>query len=195
MKKFLEISKAPLIVGGLAALAFAVDSLIAPLLYAGAFHFVWIAFMTWTITTSMGWQDKARLLIGNIIGFLFALGIIWFGGLFAANIGAISIALVIAVFFFSGVPMYFVGLKKYWINSVPGIFMGIFLVFSNLGVGAAPDTVANAFQMLGIILLYSFIGCICSLASGYLIGKWKGKKLPEVDNAAPLKVEAAHEVK
>jgi hypothetical protein len=179
-KKFYEISKAPIVIGAIAAILFCIDSVLAKYiwsLYDDALGrgFMWVAFVGWTISFGMKNNERIRMWLGHIIGFLAAVGIIYFGQLFSASAIGIGIAAVIGVFLFNCLIMYFDNLKKFWLNSIAGIFMGIFLTFSGLGVGLGADTWANAGMTLGIILFYSLLGCVCAFFSVFFIGKWKVK--------------------
>jgi len=172
MKKFYELSKAPIVIGTIAALLYITDSLISGAIDLGR-GFMWVAFIAWTISFNLNTKDKAKMWIGHIIGFAAAVGMIYFGRIFDSSIFGIGIAAVIGVFIFNALVMYFENLKKFWLNSITGIFMGIFLTFSELGVELSPDTWGNAFTLLGIIMLYSLLGAICAFFSVYFIGKWK----------------------
>ena len=181
MKKFYELSKAPIIIGTIAALLFCVDSVFSKYvlsLYDTSFErgFMWVAFVTWTISFAMKNEDRVKMWIGHLIGFGAAVGMIYFGQIFSANIIGIGIASVIGVFLFNALAMYFENFKKFWLNSIIGIFVGIFLTFSGLGVNLGVDSLANAGMMLGIIMLYSLLGCVCAFLSVFFINKWKNKQ-------------------
>ena len=97
MKKFLELSKMPLIVAITAAVIYCLDALIAPNIVEGA-TFLWIAFVAWTVSTGMNFKDMIKMLIGVVVGFLFAVGMIYFGQLFDTQVVGISIAGLIGIF-------------------------------------------------------------------------------------------------
>jgi len=187
MKKFLEISKTPLIIGTLVAILFCIDAVLTHFvwtLYDGIDRgFLWVAFVAWTISFGMKNEDRIRMWLGHTIGFLAAVGMIYFGGLFDITVIGIGLAAVIGVFLINSAVMYFAHLKKFWLNSITGIFMGLFLTFSGLGVGLGPDTWANAGMTLGLILLYSAFGCVCAFLSVYLMGKWNKKETPKKADA------------
>ena len=189
MKKFFEISKMPLITAFLAGILFCVDALIAPNIVAGS-SFLWVAFISWTITTPFTLKEKAKALIGVVIGFLFAVGMFYFGQLFSASVIGISIASLLGVIVFNFIIMYFDNFKKVWLNSISGIFMGVGLVFSGLGVGLSPNTWANAGIMLGVIVLYPILGMICAFSSGWLINAWtKPKKFSSENDEKTRKID------
>ena len=174
MKKFLELSKMPLIVAITAAVIYCLDALIAPNIVEGA-TFLWIAFVAWTVSTGMNFKDMIKMLIGVVVGFLFAVGMIYFGQLFDTQVVGISIAGLIGIFVTNFIIMYFENFKKLWLNSLAGIFIGIAMTFSGLGVGMSPNSFANAGIMIGTILLYCIIGMACSFITIFLYGKWKKK--------------------
>jgi len=175
MKKFYEISKTPLIVGIVAAVVFSIDSILKKYLWIEFdvdAHFVWITFLVWAVAFGMKNHERIRFLIGVVIGFLGAVFMIHFGGIFDASVLGIGIAMVIGVFIFSTVVMYFDHLKKFWMNSITGIFFGAPLTFSGLGVALAPMTFCDAGLMFAIMMTYAVFGCLCALACVYLMGKW-----------------------
>lgn len=185
LKKFLEMSKSPLIVASIVALLYIVDGLLVQAMGVGVGKgFIWVAFAAWTISFGMTNKQRVKMWIGHFIGFGLAVAMVYFGQIFGTKLVGISIAGVIAVFLFNMLAMYFENLKKFWLDSVTGIFMGIFLTFSGLGISLNVETAGNAFTLLGIIMLYSLLGCICAFCSVWLINKWK-KKPPEVIKEKP----------
>jgi len=167
-----ELSKAPIVVGLIASVLYIVDGLLSQAIDLGR-GFMWVAFVAWTISFSMNTKDKVKLWIGHWVGFLAAVGMIYFSQIFDVGVLGIGIAGVIGVFLFNALVMYFDNFKKFWLDSITGIFMGIFLTFSGLGVGLSPDSWGNASMLFGILLLYSLIGCVCAFLSVYFINKWK----------------------
>jgi len=168
------MSKPPLVVATIAAILYIVDNLISGAIDLGR-GFMWVAFVAWTISFGMSNTDRVKMWIGHVIGFLAAVGMIYFGQIFDTSVIGIGIAAVIGVFLFNGLAMYFDNLKKFWLSSITGIFMGIFLTFSGLGVGLSPDTWGNAGTLFGILMLYSVLGTICAFFSVFFITRWKRK--------------------
>ena len=71
--------------------------------------------------------------------------------------------------------------KKIWTNSVTGVFAGIFLTFSGLGIGMSPTAdVKTCFLMLAIIVVYAILGMICGFFSIYFTNK-ANKKLESLE--------------
>lgn len=56
-------------------------------------------------------------------------------------------------------------------SMVPGIFFGIGLTFSGLGVGLVPNSIENALIILGIMLAFSIIG---------MFAAWLTEKLQKI---------------
>ena len=134
MKKFWEISKKPLKIAIIASILYIIDALIGGLLYKGG-SFVWVAFAFWTVFFTSSITDRIKALIGAIIGFFAAIIMMLITNSFTLNIGTISISCLLGVFLVNFAVMY---LEKSWTNSISGVFVGIFLTFSGLGVGLKP---------------------------------------------------------
>ena len=182
-KTFLEISKPPLIVAIIAVLLYVVDGFIAYGLDLGG-RFMWVAFAAWTISFGKGHFDKIRMFIGNIVGFTIAVGMMALSSVNSPGVMGVTIMGVLAIFLFNFIAMYFPHFKKLWLCSITGIFMGIFLTFTGLGIGLRPLTgAANTFTVLGVILLYSVLGYICAFFSVYFINKWKKKEPAQITSS------------
>ena len=158
----------------IASILYIVDNFISRGIDLGR-GFMWVAFVAWTISFGMSNIDRVKMWIGHVIGFGAAVGMIYFGQIFGTTVAGVGIVAVIGVFLFNGLVMYFDNFKKLWLSSVTGIFMGIFLTFSGLGVGLSPDTWANAGTLFGILMLYSVLGTACAFLSVFFISKWKRK--------------------
>lgn len=175
MKIFLKFFAIPLAIAVIASVLFIIDSIIAPKIVAGA-SFMWVAFAVWTIFYSASWQERVKGLLGIIIGFLAAVIMNLITKSFSLNLLTISISTLLGVFLVNGIVMLFDNAKKIWLNSLSGIFAGIFLTFSGLGQGLSPvASVKEAFIMLGIIVLYSIFGMICGYFSILITKKSKQK--------------------
>lgn len=112
MKKFYELSKAPIIIGAISAILFCVDSVLAK--YVWTLYdvklgrgFLWVAFVAWTISFGMKNADRVKMWTGHPIGFGAAVGMIYFGQIFSANVFGIGIAAAIGVFLLVIILMYF----------------------------------------------------------------------------------------
>lgn len=171
MSKAWKYLKMPLVVGIIASCIYIIDNFLGNLLVSGG-SFMWVAFVSWTIFYGVSLNDRIKALIGNVIGFLFGLLMFHSSSFFGGSVLGISISGLLFVFLANGAMMLFPYFKKVWMDSISGIFMGVFLTFSGLGVSLYPSTVSNAFLQLSIILIYSILGLIAGLLCTYF-GKEK----------------------
>lgn len=172
MKKFFEYSKLPIIVGITAAILYCIDSLIAPSISFGA-SFMWIAFLAWTLTSGLKLKEMFIIWLGLPIGFVFAVFMIYFSQTFELSLLNISIAGVIGTLIANFIMMYFSNLKDVWGKLLSGIFLGVALSFSGIGISLSPNTIENSFILLGTILLYCTFGMLCAFITSYLHSIWK----------------------
>lgn len=171
MNKVWKYLKMPLIVGIIASCIYVIDNFLGNALVKGG-SFMWVAFVSWTIFYGVSFSERIKALIGNIVGFLFGLLMFHSSSFFNGSILGISISGLLFVFLANGAMMFFPHFKKVWLNSISGIFMGVFITFSGLGVSLYPSTVSNSFLQLGIILIYSTLGLIAGFLCTYF-GKEK----------------------
>ena len=174
MNKFIKISITPLVVGVIAGTLVFTDSLIAPLFIAGA-SFTWIAFVNWTVFFGASNIERLKAIPGYIIGFLAANAIIIIGdnlsNIVDFKLINISIMTVLAVFIVNFIVMYFDKAKKLFLNSIPGIFVGIAMTFS----GAGQQLAANNMSLLLIIIVYGILGLLCGLGTNFFVKKLNTK--------------------
>ena len=175
VKKVWKYLKMPVIVGVIASIIYIIDAFLGSALVESG-SFMWVAFVSWTIFYGVSLSERIKALIGNVIGFLFGLLMFHSSSFFQGSIFGISIAGLLFVFLANGAMMAFPHFKKVWLNSISGIFMGVFLTFSGLGVSLYPTTVSNAFLQLAIILIYSAFGLI----AGFLCTYFSKEKTKEV---------------
>jgi len=177
MNKVWKYLKMPLIVGIIASCIYIIDNFLGNALVEGG-SFMWVAFVSWTIFYGVSFSERIKALIGNLIGFLFGLLMFHSSSFFGGSILGISISGLLFVFLANGAMMFFPNFKKLWLNSISGIFMGVFLTFSGLGVSLYPATLQNALLQLAIILIYSTIGLIAGFLCVYF-GKDKSSNQPK----------------
>lgn len=159
MNKTWNYLKMPLVVGLIASIIYIIDSFLGKVLVDGA-SFMWVAFVSWTIFYGVDLTDRIKALIGNVIGFLFGVLMFHSSSFFEGSILGISISGLLFVFIANGAMMAFPNFKKVWLDSISGIFMGVFLTFSGLGVSLYPTSITSALLQLAIILIYSCFGLI-----------------------------------
>ena len=165
MKKFLEISKKPLVVGLVASVLYLIDALIGGFFIENG-SFMWVAFAFWTVFFGATVKDRIKAFIGTIIGFVSAVVMMLITSSFNLNISTISISCLLGVFVVNFLVMYFEKTEKFWLNSISGIFVGIMLTFSGFGVGLNPlNSFNEALTMLAILLTYAVLGLLCGFFS------------------------------
>ena len=165
MKKFLQISRKPLVIGIVASILYIIDALIGGLLVDGG-SFMWVAFAVWTVFFGVSIKDRIKALIGIFVGYLCAILMMLITSSFTANVHTISISCLLGVFVVNMGVMYFEHAGKLWLDSISGIFVGIMLTFSGLGKGLSPLTsFCEAMTMLAVIAIYSVLGLICGYCS------------------------------
>ena len=174
MNKTWKYLKMPVIVGSIASVIYIIDNFLGKALVDGG-SFMWVSFVSWTIFYGVSLNERIKALIGNIIGFLFGLLMWHSSSFFPGSIFGISIAGLLFVFIANGAMMFFPYFKKFWLDSISGIFMGVFLTFSGLGVRLYPNNINDAFLQIAIILIYSLFGLIAGFLCTYF-GKDKSKK-------------------
>lgn len=173
MKVFLKWFAVPLLIATIASVLYVIDALIGGLFVDGG-SFMWVAFAIWTIFYGASIKDRIKGFIGILIGFLSGILMMAITNSFSVNIGTISISCLLGVFVVNGLVMLLDKTEKVWLNSVTGVFAGIFLTFSNLGVGLSPlASVESAFTMLAIIAVYAVFGMICGFFSIFGTAKIK----------------------
>ena len=165
----------PIVVAVIASLLYLIDALIGGLFVKGG-SFMWVGFVFWTVFATASLKERVKALIGVVIGFASAVAMMAITSSFTLNLGTISISCLLGVFLVNGAIMLFENGEKVWINSLSGIFCGIFLSFSGLGVRLNPlASCSSAFTMLGIMLVYGVLGLACGWANGYFVKLWKSK--------------------
>lgn len=191
MKTYLKYFAIPMLIAVIASALYLVDALIGGVFISGG-AFMWVGFAIWTIFYGAKMVDRIKGLIGIVVGFVAAVVMMLITGSFSANIYTISISCLIGVFVVNFAVMMLDHAGKVWLNSITGVFAGIFLTFSGFGIGLSPVTsVSNGFLMLGILVTYSILGMTCGFLSIYFSGKIK-TKLKELEGK---KNEVTEEIK
>ncbi|MBO5394666.1 MAG: hypothetical protein J6A28_02035 [Clostridia bacterium] len=168
MKIFLKWFAYPLLIATLASIAFVCDAIIGSVI-AGA-SFLWVAFIVWTVFFVAKFKDRVKGLLGILIGFAIASGMMLITSSFTANLWVISVSALLGVFVGNFAAMHFEKADKFWLSSVSGIFVGMSLSFSGLGIGMSPmNGASEAFLMLGIIMIYAVLGLTLGFFS--MLGK------------------------
>ena len=163
--KFWEFIKKPLRIAVIATVLVLIDMLIGRLFVKGA-SFTWVAFVFWTVFFTSSIKDRIKALIGTLIGIASAILMMFITKSFNVSIYVISISTLLGVFVVNFLVMLMEKTKKIWTNSISGMFVGIALTFSGLGVGLNPINNGKDFSiMLAIIVCYAVLGLICGFFS------------------------------
>lgn len=169
-----ELNKKALTIGVIAAILVLLDGIITQIIKIEG-SFVWVAFVSWTVFFGATLNERIRAVPGYVIGFLLAIAIINLGNFFNTFIGIKILGVALSSILATGVVnwacMYFEKLEKLYLNSISGIFVGIALTFSGLGVGLSTANMNDALMMILIIMVYSVLG----LLSGYMTLKITSK--------------------
>lgn len=175
MKVFCKWFAIPLLIAVIASILYVIDALVAGIFVEGA-SFMWVAFAIWTIFYGVTIKDRIKGFIGVMVGFLAAIVMMLITNSFALNIGTISISCLIGVFVVNIVVMFMDKADKVWLNSVSGVFAGIFLTFSGFGVGLSPVvSISDSLLMAGILAVYTILGLICGFFSIWVSAKIKNR--------------------
>ena len=165
MRKLFQISKKPLVIGVIASLLYIIDAFVGRLFVDGA-SFMWVGFAFWTVFFGVSIEERIRGFIGTIIGFFAAVIMMFITSSFTLNIATVSISCLLGVFVVNYLVMYFEHTKKFWTNSITGIFVGIMLTFSGFGIGMNPiRSFDEGAIMLAILAVYAVLGLLCGYFS------------------------------
>ena len=170
-----ELFKKAFVISIIAGLLVIFDGIITYLMgWSGSY--VWVSFISWTVFFGATLDERILAIPGYVVGFILAVTIMNLGnfleGIINLKIIGIAISSVFATVVINFISIYFEKLKKFYLNSINGIFVGIALTFSTLGVGLQPNTLNNSITMILIILLYGILG----LLSGFFTLKFTSKK-------------------
>lgn len=169
-----EILRKSIVIGIIAGILVLCDGIIARSLNQPG-SFTWIAFVSWTVFFGETTKERLKAIVGYILGFLAAVAIMKLGALFSVipfNVFGVAIGSILATMIINFACIQLEGIKKYFPISISGIFVGIAMTFSGLGVDLTIDTFENSILMLFIIIIYGILG----LLSGWATLKFGTKK-------------------
>ena len=160
-----KITRKAIIIAIIAGILVLCDGIIAKLLNQTS-SFTWVAFVSWTVFFGATTKERLKAVLGYILGFLSAVAIIKLGNLFSGiNTLYIAFGSILATMIINFVIMQLENVEKYFPISISGIFVGIAMTFSGLGVGLTIDTLENSILMLAIIMIYGILGLLCGWAT------------------------------
>ena len=169
-----EITKKAIVIGIIAGILVLCDGIIANLLNQSS-SFTWVAFVSWTVFFADSIKERLKAIVGYVIGFLLAIAIMKLGnllGIIQINILGVTLGSILATALINFGCIELENLKKYFPISVSGMFVGIAMTFSGLGIGLSPNNIENSIMMLLIIVIYGILG----LLSGWATLKFTAKK-------------------
>lgn len=171
----MNITRKAIVIAIIAGLLVLCDGVIAKLLGQTG-SFTWVAFVSWTVFFGEKTKERLKAIVGYIIGFFSAVAIIELGNLLSVIdfkvFGIVAIGSIMATMLINYLCIELERVGKVFPISVSGIFVGIAMTFSGLGVGLSPSNLENSLIMLAIIVIYGILG----LLSGWATLKFGTKK-------------------
>lgn len=163
-----KISKKALITAIVAGVLVLCDGIITKIFNQTA-SFTWIAFISWTVFWRATTKERLKAVLGYLIGFIAAAIIIKLGSALAGiNTLYIAFGSILASFIINFLVMELENIEKYFPISFSGIFVGMSITFSGLGIGATINTIESSLFILAIIVIYGVLGLI----SGWTTSKF-----------------------
>lgn len=160
-----KITRKALVIGIIAGILVLLDGLITRLLGQTG-SFTWVAFVSWTVFFGETINGRLKAILGYIIGFIAAVVIMRLGNWFSfMNIGIVAFGSILVTMIINYLSIELERVEKKVPYSVSGIFVGIAMTFSGLGIGIAPNTLTNSVLMLAIILIYGILGLLSGWAT------------------------------
>ena len=166
-------------IGLIAAFIVLLDSVFCAIVFPGKL-FIWVAFASWTVFFTAKSKERVKAILGYVIGALCSIAIIYGGNIFFNilhwSINGQSQTSFIATFLIVSLLMICYEFKLLNFTSISSIFIGIWLIFSGLGVGMYPNDVKGSLIIIAIIICYSIIGLIAGALSMKLYKKTENYK-------------------
>lgn len=160
-----EKTRKAIVIAIIAGLLVLCDGIISKILKQTA-SFTWIAFVSWTVFFGATMKERLKAIVGYIIGFFAAMIIIKLGNLFSGiNTLYIAFGSILATMIINFAVMELENIEKYFPISISGIFVGMAVTFSGLGIGLNTDTINNSVLLLVIILTYGILGLLSGWAT------------------------------
>lgn len=160
-----KITRKALVIALIAGLLVLLDGIISKL-FNQTGSFTWVAFVSWTVFFGATTKERLKAVLGYIIGFLLAVAIIKLGNLFSfMNTSIIAFGSILATILINFLCIELENFEKHFPISVSGMFVGIAMTFSGLGVGLSVDTLSSSIIMLAIIVIYGILGLLSGWAT------------------------------
>jgi len=160
-----KITKKALVIAIIAGILVILDGILSKVLNQTG-SFTWVAFVSSTVFFGATTKERLKAIVGYIIGFLGAVAIIKLGNLFSGiNTSYIAFGSILATMIINFMVIELENVEKYFPISISGIFVGIAMAFSGLGIGLTVDTLWNSILMLAIIIVYGILGLLSGWAT------------------------------
>ena len=163
-----KITRKAIVIAIIAGLLVLCDGIISKLLNQTG-SFTWIAFVSWTVFFGATIKERLKAIIGYILGFLAAVTSMKLGGILSGvipfNIFGVAFGTILATMIINFICIEVECIEKYFPYSVSGIFVGIAMTFSGLGVGMTINTIESSMIMLAIIVIYGILGLLSGWAT------------------------------
>ena len=148
-----------------------IDCFIAPCFFKGT-SFMWIAFTSWTLFSGQSKNERLKAIIGYIIGYFAANGMVWLANNFEILTKLYSpvmpIGFLVVGFLFNVLIARYGDYSNKFLNSIPAMFLGLSFTFSGVGVGFAP----NNLNSLAIIIIYGMMGIFACFGCDFCAKKF-----------------------
>ena len=160
-----KITRKALVIGLIAGILVLLDGIIGKLLGQTG-SFTWVAFVSWTVFFGETVKGRLKAILGYVLGFLAAIAIMQLGNLFSfMNIGIVALGSILATIIINYISIELEKTEKIIPYSVSGIFVGIAMTFSGLGIGLFPNNFESSVLILSIILIYGILGLMSGWAT------------------------------
>ena len=146
------------------------DCFIAPCFFKGT-SFMWIAFISWTLFSGQPKNERLKAIIGYIIGYFAANGMVWLASNFETftklQSPVLPMGFLAIGFVFNMLIAMYGNYTNKFLNSIPAMFLGLSFTFSGVGVGFNPGNLSS----LAIIVIYGMMGVLACFACDFCANK------------------------
>ena len=161
------------LVGVIVTIMSTIDCFVAPCFFKGkGTSFMWVAFISWTLFSSQSKNERLKAIIGYIIGYFAANGMVWLANNFEIFTKLYSpvmpIGFLVVGFLFNILIARYGDYSNKFLNSIPAMFLGLSFTFSGVGVGFAP----NNLNSLAIIIIYGMMGVFACFGCDFCAKKF-----------------------
>ena len=149
----------------------AADCFIAPCFFKGT-SFMWITFISWTLFSGQPKSERMKAIIGYIIGYFAANGMVWLANSFEIltklQSPVLPMGFLAVGFVFNMLIAMYGNYTNKFLNSIPAMFLGLSFTFSGVGVGFNPGNLSS----LVIIIIYGMMGVLACFACDFCAKKF-----------------------